>query len=92
MAEKLKHAAANDAEIAQDLAEPMLQDYADEVIDALKTEQDNFHRQGGVHADGQLPTDLLLEGKPLYLPGFNDFCKLYRIQCIVSSFTMIFSI
>ena len=92
MAEKLKHAATNDTEIAQDLPEPMLQDYVDKVIDALKTEQDNFHHRGGIHMDGELLTDLLLKGKPLYLPGFNDFCKLYCIQCMVSSFSMVFMV
>jgi hypothetical protein len=73
-----------DSPITQEFPEAMTQDMVNEVADALTDEANAFYSGGGVHRDGNLPLDVQLPGSLEYLPGYLDFCKLYRIKCEVS--------
>jgi hypothetical protein len=85
VADKLTAASANGAALIQEPPQPMTQALVDEVLDSLKTEANMFYRRGGVDCEGNDTFDVSLEGAVSYVPGVSNFCKLYRIKCMVST-------
>jgi hypothetical protein len=65
--------------ITQKPPERMPNSVKDEVVEALKNAADEFYDCGGRHPSGLEAFDSNIPGSKPHIPGYNDFCKLYRI-------------
>jgi hypothetical protein len=82
--DNVKNDIVNGVTIRRVHAELMPNAYLKDAVDALSTQDELFRNRGGCDLDGNEAFEEPLPEVPMYLPGYRDFCKLFRVRCMVS--------